>query len=382
MKTIAIHLRLATASHRKRLMGIFRFLGADNTWDIRIIPTEEALCKLLKAKRSDDRPDGIISGIPYSERTRLAIAQSDVPFVGIGMDEHELPEHTGLRRFVLNDNEGIGTAAANYFLSLGKFRSFAFIPDAHGRKWSDIRGKAFSAAIKAHGQVCQVYKAIAQNTTTLSRFIEQLPKPAAVFAAWDGQGADVIHAAHASQLRVPEDISVLGVDNDELICDHTVPTLSSIQTDAEGMGETAARMLVESIGHDANLPTQTVSCRILGIAERSSTQTPSPVTDLLQRALTFIESEAVNGITPDDVARHLKISRRLLDLRFNQYASSSVAEYITRRKLEEVKRLLVSSQLQVKEIFKRSGFGNITYATSLFRKTEGMTPEDWRRQQH
>ena len=82
MKTIAIHLRLETASHRKRMMGIFRYIGASNIWDIRIIPKEDILCRQLLTENPDERPDGIISGIPYSKQALSAINSSGIPFVG------------------------------------------------------------------------------------------------------------------------------------------------------------------------------------------------------------------------------------------------------------------------------------------------------------
>ena len=381
MKTIAIHLRLETASHRKRMMGIFRYIGASNIWDIRIIPKEDILCRQLLTENPDERPDGIISGIPYSKQALSAINSSGIPFVGIGMAESELTARANKCGFVLNDNEGIGRAAAEHFLSLGDFRTYAFIPDTRRRNWSLLRGESFISTLKSASRSCTLYPSAEQDMSTLSEFLAKLPKPAAVFAAWDGRGADVIHAAHKANLQVPEDISVLGVDDDDLICEHTIPTLTSIKTDAEGMGENAARMLDFLISGKGRIPSRTIRCPILGITERGSTHPPSPATNLIKRAITFIESEAINGITPDDVARHLKISRRLLDLRFRQYESRSVAESITDRKLKNVKQLLTNSRIQIKDIFRRSGFGNIAYATKLFKQTFGMTPEKWRKTQ-
>lgn len=380
VKTIAIHLRLETASHRKRMMGIFRYVGASNTWDIRIIPNEDILCRQLLTENPDERPDGIISGIPYSRQALGAISASGIPFVGIGMTESELTARSDKCGFVLNDNEGIGRAAAEYFLSLGDFRSYAFVSDTRGRNWSLLRGESFAAALKSAGRSCATYRSAEQDAAALSGFLAELPKPAAIFAAWDGRAADVIHAAHKARLRVPEDISILGVDDDDLICEHTVPTLTSIRTDAEGMGENAARMLDALVSGNARSRSRNIRCPILGITERGSTHPTSPASNLIKRAVAFIDSEAVNGITPDDVARHLKISRRLLDLRFKQYESRSVAESITERKLESVKRLLTNSGAQIKDAFKRSGFGNVAYATKLFRETFGITPENWRKE--
>lgn len=381
MKTIAIHLRLETASHRKRMMGIFRQVGANNDWDMRIIPNEDTLCEQIETANPAERPDGIISGVPYSARTRNAIVQSGIPFVGIGMSESELATHGNFCRFVLNDNESIGRAAADYFLSLGNFRSFAFIPDTRGRKWSVLRGNAFASQLNVKGISCSIYQTTANDASDLSSFLKQLPKPAAVFAAWDGRGADVIHAAHTTRLQVPDDLSVLGVDDDDLICEHTIPTLSSIKTAAEGMGEAAAKLIKELLSGKTSKSSNAVRCPLIGITERGSTRPPAPATDLILRAHAFIDAEAKNGITADDVALHLNISRRLLDLRFQQYESQSVAKCITDRKLEHVKRLLSDSRISVKKAFTLAGFGNAAYAVRLFRETFGKTPESWRQEQ-
>ena len=380
MRTIAIHLRLETASHRKRMMGIFRFLGATDLWDVRIIPNEDALYERLTAKNPAEIPDGIISGMPHSEKVLSAIRSSGIPFVGIGMPEAAPLGRQGAIGFVQNDNEGIGRAAANHFMSLGDFRSCAFIPDTKDREWSRLRGQAFADALSRAGKPCRIFVPgdSADDESALSDFIAGLPKPAAVFAAWDGRAVDVIHTAHRMKLAIPSELAVLGVDDDEMICEHTVPTLSSVRTDAEGMGEAAARMLLGLLNGRKNRRPSRVRCPVLGITERNSTQPPAPATSLVNRALEFIAAEACNGIRPDDVAKHLKVSRRLLDLRFSQCEDKSVAERITDRKLERIRELLATSQRPVKDIFRRAGFDNVAYATRLFGSAVGVTPEAWR----
>lgn len=383
MKTIAIHLRLETASHRRRMMGIFRHIGETGLWDIRIIPSEDKLHELLTTTNVGEIPDGIISCAPRSDRINAAIRTSRIPFVGIGLLNPKLGSGRNNIGFVTNDNEGAGASAAAHFLSLGDFRSYAFVPDARGQIWSRIRGDAFRTTLARAGKTCRTFTpgASKDDETALSDFITALPKPTALLAAWDGRAADVLHAAHRMKIKVPSELVVLGIDDDELICEHTVPTLSSIRTDAEGTGEAAARILVGFLDGKARARQSSVCRPILGITERGSTQTPAPATNLIQRALAFIEAEAVNGIRTEDVARHLKISRRLLDLRFRQYESQSVAKCIIDRKLEHAKQLLSDSRIPVKDAFARSGFGNVAYAITLFRETVGKTPESWRQDQ-
>ena len=373
MKNVAIHLRLETASHRRRIVGIFRHVGGAGTWNIRIVPTEESLRGLLAATDADDMPDGIISCSPRRPDTLQAIARSGVPFVGIGMEEREIAERNTAIGLVANDNDGIGRAAADFFLLHGNFRSYVFVPDTQGRPWSIRRGAAFADALAKAGRRCETCAA------DLAERVAALPRPIAAFAAWDGRAADMLRAAHHAGLKVPDDISVLGVDDDDVICCHTVPTLSSIKTDAEGMGEAAAKMLDALMSNRPPRRPPRVLCPIVGIVERGSTCTPAPASELIRRAIAFIDEEARNGISPDDVARHIGVSRRLLDLRFHQYESMSVTEMITERRIEMAKQLLADPDVRVKDAFSRSGFGNVAYATELFRKKTGKSPNDWRR---
>ena len=379
--TVAICLRLATASHRKRFAGIFKAWGASRRWNPLIIQDERELAKLLAARSPIDAPDGIISGVPYSAATQEAIGKSSIPFVGIGNFDEALATRDHAIGFVHNDNCGIGIAAAGHFLSHGAFRSFAYVPDTLDREWSRIRGEAFRLRLEGEGMQCLTYIAPPSGTghsAHLGAFLSGLQKPAAVFAAWDGRGADVIAAARMAGLAVPGDISVLGVDNDEIICEHTEPPLSSVITDAEGMGEAAAQELARLIGRNGSTSLRETVCPILGIAERESTKPPSPAGKLIDRALSFISREAKNGITPDDVARHVNVSRRLLDLRFRQYEGHTVRERIVESRLVEVRRLLAGSSASIRSVFELAGFGSPTHGYRLFKRQHGITPEAWR----
>lgn len=377
MKTVAVHLRLENASHRKRMMGIFRHIASPECWNIRIIQNEENLLSQLTAVQPVDLSDGIISCSPKNPKTIEAIVRSGIPFVGIGMSHDILTGRTEGIGCVVNDNGEIGRTAAEYFLSLGNFRSYVFAPDTQEREWSHHRGEAFATALHRSGKNC-IFAPAKADTAKLAGFIDSLPRPVAVLAAWDGRAADTIHAAHHAGLEIPKDISILGVDDDELICTHTVPPLSSIRTAAESMGETAAVMLNRLMTQNTRHKASTVCCPIAGITERGSTRTPSPASSLIRRAIEIIEAEAANGISPDGIARRLNISRRLLDLRFHQYESTSITEMIANRRIDTAKRLLANPHTSIKDVFRSAGFGNISYATRLFRKRTGLSPHDWR----
>lgn len=254
---------------------------------------------MVASENPAGRPDGIISCVPYSGRTKAMIAASGLPFVGIGMSNDDIAGLDGNSGFVMNDNDGIGQAAAEHLLSLGGFRSFAYVPDTRGRAWSALRGSSFAATLRTAGKDCETYGGDGGDTAALSAFLASLPRPAAVMAAWDGRAADVIHAAHKARLAVPDDIAVLGVDDDELICEHTAPPLSSVKTDAEGMGGAAAQMMISLLSGKANRRARSKTCPVLGVTERRSTSTPAPASAMIDRAMAFITAEATNGIGPE-----------------------------------------------------------------------------------
>lgn len=385
-QNITVFLRIATASHRRRILGISRSLTPQDIWNIQIIPDEDRLAELLESTTPGIRPDGIITGELYNPRTRQLIQKSDIPLVGIGLDTELRKFRRKSAAFILNDNEGIGGMAANYFRSLGTFRSFAYIPAVGGtQQWSIQRGDGFVRHLNAAGINCHIYRQPngIDDWRQLGDFLASLEKPAAILAAWDGRAVEVMNAAKSAGIEVPGQVAVLGVDNDDIICENTVPQLSSIRTGVEDMGEKATIHLRELLSKNGrmrkNLKPQSIICPAIGIIERDSTRPPAPAAHLINRALSFIAAEASNGIDVQDVANHLKISRRLLDMRFKKYSRTTVAETIALHRLETVKHLLEKTGMSVKAAFKAAGFSDTTYPYRLFKKKTGISPSKWRR---
>lgn len=374
MKNVVIHLHLEYASHRRRLQGIFNQLGASSNWSFRIVGDESELIRLI---RDDMPPDGIIScPIDAPESLRI-IARSAIPFVGIGINSVLRIRRKTNVAFVQNDNEQIGREAAEYFLSRGLFRSYAYVSTPTNEDWCLVRGVEFERRLAQAGHVCRRVVS-SQNENALACFLSDLSKPAAVFTACDDLAADVIRVARARKIKVPAELAVLGVDNDELLCEHTTPTLSSVNPDTESTGAAATTALKQLIGHRHTQPI-TVKCPICGIVERGSTTYIAPETALIMRARAFIRQDSTLTLTPDDIARHLHVSRRLLDLRFHQREKTSVAEILATKRLERAKFLLQRTNRPVKTIFAQAGFRSNAYATRLFKKATGMTPLAWRR---
>lgn len=373
MKNVVIYLRLEHASHRRRLLGIFRSLEQSTDWSLRIVSSEADLMRLM---RDDPPPDGIIAYSVEAPESVRAVVESDIPFVGIGINSALRTRRRANVAFVKNDNEQIGREAAEYFLSRGLFRSYAYVATAADEDWCHVRGATFAARLAQAGHRCRRF--VPQpDEKAFGLFLSALPKPAAVFTAWDGLAADVIRLARIQRIKVPDELSVLGVDNDELICEHTAPLLSSVNPDLEGAGDAAATALKRLIGRRRARPIL-VSCPILGIIERGSTAFVSPATALIERAYALIEQDAANRLTPNEIAHRLKVSRRLLDLRFRERERTTVADILAERRLAFAQCMLTKTKRPVKAVFEQAGFRSVAYATRLFKAKTGLTPRAWR----
>ena len=181
-------------------------------------------------------------------------------------------------------------------------------------------------------------------------------------------------------MRIPRQVAVLGVDNDELLDESSDPPLSSIMPDHEKLGFVAARELERLMSVPKRRSPAPFLARPVKIVERESALACSPAAHLLTRATDFIRKNATKGIRVDDVARFLGVSRRLADLRFQQFSGESINEMITNCKLEAVKKLLATTTRPIKIVSEACGYSDLAYLKTLFKRRYGCTMRDWRKQ--
>ena len=216
----------------------------------------------------------------------------------------------------------------------------------------------------------------------IGAWLKALPKPAAVFCAWDNVAADAAYAAKKAKIRIPSQMVLLGVDNDEIYCTSSSPQISSIEFDAENEGAAAANLMLKMLSARKSRAGRTVCCGLVKrIVERESTRPPAPAAILIERAMKFIAENATKGIGPQDVAGHLGISRTLLDLRFREMANSTVGGLILEKRLAALAAILPKSASPISRIITECGFGSINHAKAVFKKRFGMTMKEWRRSQ-
>lgn len=390
-KKVFIALRMAGIAGQEKLSGIFRFLGENHDWAIRLIRTagEFTVAAVKDALRS--KYDGFIVSIPGTEESAAVLAATDIPTIVMDIHSPLLSERKRHIIFIRNSSEEIGRAAANHLLAIGTCRSYAFVHNPSVMQWSIDRCKAFRKTLRDNGFWCHELKS--------PEGLEKLERPVGVFAANDDRGYDVIEFCHARRLRVPEDIAVLGINNDTLICENCRPRLSSIQPDFEQEGYRAAELLskmmcghiddgklkMENVRNRSGIPhspfsilNSTLYAGVKQVVRRESTAELSHSGKLVQRALAYIRKNALRGISVGDVAKHLHISRRLADLRFRELQGTTIGETIISARLEEVKRLLRETKEPIDAIAARCGYENPNYLKNLFKRRFAMPMREFR----
>ena len=384
IKRILLVLHLGGASGRELLSGIFGFIKPKMHWHTRILADLGLLTDGERVSMLATRIDGIITSEPAFLKSARAALTDEVPLVVIGQSEAHVRGTAHRTTFVHNDDFGIGRTAARYFMSLGDFSSFIFVSAVADTYWSDERKRGFQAGLAEGGNACSVVHTASNEESDvdmkrLTAALAAAPKPCAVFAAWDGKAIQVSNVCSEQGLEVPTQVAILGVDNDELICDYAHPSLSSIKPDHRKVGYTAAAELARLLS--ARTRTQdrrSVICRGQTVVERESTRALPPASELVRRAIRYIDQHAMEGITARDVVAYLSVSRRLADLRIRQIEHTSLGKLIAERKLKAVADRLIQTDLPLQRIAAECGFGTIKHLQRMFKARFGQSMTAYR----
>ncbi len=387
-RKVLVVTRATGAAGRDLISGIFTYARSGKHWDIRLFQTPDALTRAELERFLCEGLDGLVASELTHDDTLAHILARRLPLVRIGSDPR-LPSDAPTVAVVHNDEERIGTMAADFLVSLGSFRSFAFVPVSRPyaklHVWSERRAAAFAARLGLLGHRVTVFRSAAAFDTpddraALESFLTALPKPAALMAAWDERAGHVLAACERLGIRVPDQIAVIGVDNDELVCDFCEPKLTSVYPDHIREGLRAAAVLdalmARRIPRKALL--EPVPPKEIVIRESAAPVAPAAV--LIRRALAFIGTNAVLGARPGDVARSVGVSRRLLDLRFSQYNRKSVNGELLDAKLKAVRELLQTTSRPIAAVSAAAGFRNVHHLEKVFRARYGKSMRDWRSQ--
>jgi len=327
-----------------------------------------------EATTRDWRPDGILVST-YGADWAPLIERLNVPTVLIGGDV--LPQYPR----VLTDDAAIGRTAAEYYLDRG-FKNFAFCGYEHD--WSIRRETAYRTVIsKVHAR-CEVFRGqpadlhTATVTTRLSDWLRGLTPPIAIFACHDRVAMLLGHACNYLGLRVPDEVAILGVDNNPLEVGFTLPPLSSIIGSARRIGYEAAALLEQLIEGEAP-PAKPLLVAPAGVEERASTNVYACDDADVVTALQFIHQHADEPISVSDVAKAAVITRRMLERKFSAILNRSPHTQINKAHVDLAKTLLIKTNLSMLDVALRSGFQSASRLSDMFSKEIGHTPTEFRR---
>jgi LacI family transcriptional regulator len=211
----------------------------------------------------------------------------------------------------------------------------------------------------------------------VAHWVEALPRPVGLMACNDIRGQQVLNACREVGIAVPEEVAVLGVDNDDVLCDLSYPTLSSIVPDTHRIGHEAAALLERMIGGESP-PRKSTLIPPLGVVTRRSTDVLAIEDRHLARAVRFIREHACEGITVEDVLEHVPLSRSVFERRFDQLFGHTPKAEILRARLDRLKQLLAETELPLKQIAFKVGFEHAEYMNVFFKERTGQTPGQFR----
>lgn len=374
-KNILVLLWSTAASGRDFLYGLSNYLKSRPAWSIRLMPTAEGLSPDIVRSIRSGAFDGIVTDEGTLARNPVLRVRKDTALIVFGTRPPE--DKNENVTYIQNDDRMIGRTGAQHFLGLGNFRSFAFVPTVVPHVWSQERAEGFAAELAKTGQTAEIFDKSSRRCS-LTAWLRQLPKPCAVMAAWDSRAIEVVETAKKAGFDIPRQVAVLGVDNDELICGFTSPSISSIYPPHEENGFAAGKALDRLFAKTRAKKKSVILCSGAKIVQRESTAPLTPASHLILAALEFIQKNAARNIRVNDVVRHLKISRRLADLRFHEFQGESILETITRFRLEEVAKRLLTTRLSVSAIARSCEFEDVSYLGKLFRRKYGDTLQGWR----
>jgi LacI family transcriptional regulator len=379
-KAVALVVSVNKRFDRKVIEGVTRFVHESGAWSVFL--EDDPAAKIPDFRRGHF--DGVIADLD-DPRIPRQVAGLAIPVVGIGGIKANCP----LRKTVATvgtDNPKIAQMAADYLIRLG-LRSFGYcgISTRTVDPWNLERQEAFTAHVGKHGHPCSVFAkhyspshSWEQLQEALFSWLRPLVKPVGVLAANDVRARHVLEACRRFGLRVPDDVAVIGVDNDDLICELATPPLTSIVQGTEEIGYRAAGLL-DRLMRRRTRRAVNILVEPVVIIERASTDLVATNDRVAAAALTFIRQNACGGIGVSQVARGVGVSRSTLDGHFKQAIGRTVHDEIQRVQMNAAQNLLVTTSLPLDDIARRAGFCHAQYLASVFRRVCGQTPGEHRR---
>lgn len=371
---VALLIETSNAYARGLLDGVVAYMRETHAWSIH----------LAEHGRGDKPPrwladwlgDGIIARIE-NRAIAEALRHVSMPVVDVSA-ARLLPALP----WVETDDAAFARMAADHLLERG-FKQFGYCGDDRFN-WSKWRMEPFSKFVSEAGGTCSTFtperriSGDAENEIEeIARWLAGLPKPVGVMACYDLRGQQVLDACRRSGIAVPDEVAVIGVDNDELLCNLSDPPLSSVIPNTHRTGYEAAALL-DLLMAGKQVPVLTHLIPPLGVATRQSTDVLAIEDRKVVQAVRFIRERACHGINVADVLRAVPQSRRVLEARFKKLVGRTPHAEILRVQMNRAKELLASTDLSLDAIAERTGFAHPEYLSVAFKRETGLPPSKYR----
>jgi LacI family transcriptional regulator, galactose operon repressor len=379
---VALLVESSRAYGRGTLSGVAKYVREHGHWSVLL--QEHRFCDDLPAWLENWKGDGIITRVENRNMANV-IRRLGVPAVYL----REVPAALKIPS-VLTDNAAVSRMAFEH-LQERNFRHFAFC-GYNGADYSDERRDSFVQCATKAGLLCHVFagKKLARAASTakyeeegmrdegdVANWIRELPKPVGLMACNDMRGQQILNACRAVDVTVPDEVAVIGVDNEEVLCDLSDPPLSSVMPQAERIGYKAAALLDGMMNGKKLLPHR-YFIEPKGVVTRHSTEVLAIEDRQIATAARFIREHTSNGIDVGDVVRLLGWSRSTLERRYQKMTGHSPKHDILRFRLNRAKQLLAETEFSLADIAAKIGFTHTEHFSRIFKKKVGLTPAQFR----
>jgi LacI family transcriptional regulator len=363
------------------LRGITRYSKDHGPWTFCKMPTYfretigiDGILKWAKEWEAD----GII-GQFYNDEEVEKFTKANIPVIAQDFKERftDIPNITGAYKET-------GRLGADYFLKKG-FKNFAFYGFGN-IVWSRERAEGFEERIQEAGFNVHYYEQTNSHSTdlwyykpsALSDWLKSLPKPIALMTCDDNQGHHITEAAKHAGIRIPDEVAVLGVDNDEMVCDLSDPPLSSIELDSEKSGYEAARLMEQMI-EEKTCHAPDIIVKATQVVTRHSTDIFASKDKYIVSALKYIHCNLDKNLKVDQVLKEVPLSRRSLEKRFILTTGYPVYEYIYNQRIEKFTQKLLETDMTIFEIALDLGLSDSKNIARQFKQIKGLTPMEYRK---
>jgi LacI family transcriptional regulator len=369
---VALLIETSNSYARDLLFGIRTYVREHQSWSIYL--AEHGRGDVIPAWLRNWRGEGIIARVE-NQAIANALLATKLPTVDVsfGLERSPFPR-------VATDSNAVSRLAMAHLRECG-FQHFGYCGDARFH-WSNMRRRHFAEHLRLGGFSCNIFPEPAaqrrenfweKEIDELAKWISRLPKPVGILACYDIRGQQLLEACRRLGALVPDEVAVIGVHNDELLCDLCDPPLSSVIPNARRAGYEAAAMLARMMQGE-NLSPQVVLLEPVGIATRQSTDTVAVSDARISQAVRFIREHASERITTEDILRAVPMSRTVFERRFKQALHCTPHEHVLNVRLKLVKSLLATTDLSLALIAERTGFEHAEYLSVAFKRATGVTP--------